>query len=90
MDVSAERNALVIRPVRHNPRQGWAEALAAVPERDQAELTFRETPHDWDSRSGSGSAPVRDLGGVDGPGRRIGNAEALTGGRIVSPVRKRR
>ena len=51
VDVSAERNALVIRPVRHNPRQGWAEALAAVPERDQAELTaFRETPHDWDSK----------------------------------------
>jgi antitoxin component of MazEF toxin-antitoxin module len=55
VDVSAERDALVIRPVRRQPRQGWAEALAAVPDyelaRDQADLTaFRETPHDWDSK----------------------------------------
>ena len=32
VDVSAERDALVIRPVRRQPRQGWAEALAAVPD----------------------------------------------------------
>ncbi len=55
MDVAAERDALVIRPVRHVPRQGWAEMLAAVPaealERDTTELAaFRETPHDWDSK----------------------------------------
>ena len=55
VDVSAEREALVIRPLRHKARQGWAEALAAVPqgtlERDQTELAaFRETPHDWDSK----------------------------------------
>ena len=55
VDVSAERDALVIRPVRRQPRQGWAEALAAVPDcelaRDQADLAaFRETPHDWDSK----------------------------------------
>jgi hypothetical protein len=54
VDVSAERDALVIWPVRRQPRQGWAEALAAVPdselERDQADLAaFRETPQDWDS-----------------------------------------
>ena len=53
VDVSAERDALVIRPVRRQPRRGWAEALAAVHDhelaRDQADLaTFRETPHDWD------------------------------------------
>jgi hypothetical protein len=53
VDVSAERDALVIRPVRRQPRQGWAEALAAVPERelarDHADLAaFRETPHAWD------------------------------------------
>jgi len=55
VDVSAARDTLVIRPVRHNSRQGWAEALAAVPqetlERDQAELAaFRETPDDWDRK----------------------------------------
>jgi antitoxin component of MazEF toxin-antitoxin module len=55
VDVSAERDALVIRPVRRQPRQGWAEALAAVPDhelaRDQADLAaFRETPHDWDRK----------------------------------------
>ncbi len=53
VDVSAERDALVIRLVRHKARQGWAESLAALPagvvERDAAELAaFRETPHDWD------------------------------------------
>ena len=55
VDVSAEQDALVIRPVRHHPRHGWAEALAAVPkhvlESDHAELTsFRETPPDWDGK----------------------------------------
>jgi len=55
VDVSAEREKLVIRPVRRSARQGWAETLAAVPaaalERDAAELAaFRETPHDWDSK----------------------------------------
>jgi hypothetical protein len=55
VDVSAERDALVIRAVRRRPRQGWAEALAAVPEhdleRDQTDLiAFRETPHDWDRK----------------------------------------
>ena len=55
VDVSAERDALVIRPVRRQPRQGWAEALAAVPDhelaRDQADLAaFRETSHDWDRK----------------------------------------
>jgi len=59
VDVPAERDALVIRPVRRQPRQGWAEALAAVPDcelaRDQADLAaFRETPHDWYSATGSG------------------------------------
>jgi virulence-associated protein VagC len=53
VDVSAERDRLVIRPIRHKARQGWAESLAALPagvvDRDTAELTtFRETPHDWD------------------------------------------
>lgn len=53
VDVSAERDALVIRPVRRKARQGWAESLAALPagvvERDTVELAaFRETPHDWD------------------------------------------
>ncbi len=41
--------------VRRRPRQGWAEALAAVPdhelERDQTNLVaFRETPHNWDRK----------------------------------------
>jgi hypothetical protein len=58
VDVSAERDALVIRPVRRQPRQGWAEALAVVPdqelERDQAELAaFRETAHEWDGKDWS-------------------------------------
>ena len=55
VDVSAENNALVIRPLRRKPRQGWAEALAAVPApalaQDHQELAaFRETEHDWDSQ----------------------------------------
>jgi hypothetical protein len=55
VDVSAERDALVIRPVRRKTRQGWAEALGAVLDvalkREQKELAaFRETPHDWDSK----------------------------------------
>jgi antitoxin component of MazEF toxin-antitoxin module len=55
VDVSAERDALVIRPMRRQPRQGWAEALAVIAdlelERDQADLAaFRETPHDWDRK----------------------------------------
>ena len=54
VDVSAENNALVIRPLRHQPRQGWAAALAGIPpeslEQDRKELAaFRETPHAWDS-----------------------------------------
>ena len=55
VDIAAEQNALVIRPVRRKPRQGWAESLSALPEgaveRDSSELAaFRETPHDWDSK----------------------------------------
>lgn len=55
VDVSAEQNALVIRPVQRQPRQGWAEALAVVPEavleRDTEELAaFRENPQDWDRK----------------------------------------
>jgi len=55
VDVSAEQNALVIRPVRRKPRQGWAEAVQNVTdnelERDQADLAaFRETPHAWDHK----------------------------------------
>jgi hypothetical protein len=55
VDVAAERDALVIRPVQRTPRQGWAETLAVVPaealERDTTELAaFRETPQDRDSK----------------------------------------
>ncbi len=55
VDVAAERDALVIRPIRRTPRQDWAETLAAVPaealERDATELAaFRDTPHNWDSK----------------------------------------
>jgi len=55
VDVSAEKGALVIRPIQRPPRQGWAEALAAVPpqalDEDRQELaSFRETPHDWDAK----------------------------------------
>jgi antitoxin component of MazEF toxin-antitoxin module len=55
VDVAAERDALVIRPVRRTPRQGWAEMLAVVPaealERDTNELAaLRETPHAWDGK----------------------------------------
>ena len=55
VDVSAERDVLVIRPVRPQPRRGWAEALEQVTdrelERDREDLVaFRETPHDWDQK----------------------------------------
>ena len=55
VDVSAEKGALIIRPVRRNARQGWAEALAAVPAKligdDHADLaSFREIPQEWDGK----------------------------------------
>ena len=55
VDVSAQQDALVIRPVHRQPRRGWAEGLANVAEplreKDRTELAaFRETPHDWDAK----------------------------------------
>ena len=54
VDMSVHDGTLVIAPAGQ-ARQGWAEALAVVPdhelERDQADLAaFRETPHDWDRK----------------------------------------
>jgi len=52
--VTLQNKTLVVSPPPRRPREGWAEALRAIPQaeldRDFAELqTFRETPHEWDA-----------------------------------------
>jgi antitoxin component of MazEF toxin-antitoxin module len=51
--VTVQDKTLVVSPSPHRPREGWAEALAQIPQeeldRDFAELqAFRETPNRWD------------------------------------------
>jgi antitoxin component of MazEF toxin-antitoxin module len=50
--ITVQDNALILTPVPRAPRDGWAEALSAIPqavlERDFKELeAFREAPHEW-------------------------------------------
>lgn len=52
--VKVQDKTLVISPSPHRAREGWAEALRAIPEqeleRDFEELqAFREAPHKWDA-----------------------------------------
>lgn len=52
--VTIQNKTLVVSPQPRRPREGWTEALRAIPQveldRDFAELrTFRETPHEWDA-----------------------------------------
>ena len=52
--VTVQNKTLVVSPQPRRPREGWAEALRAIPQeeldRDFAELqAFRETPHEWDA-----------------------------------------
>jgi len=52
--VTVHNKTLVVRPGARRPREGWAEALRAVPQaeldRDFATLqAFRETPDEWDA-----------------------------------------
>ncbi len=51
--VTLRDNELVVAPTPRRPREGWEDALRAIPkgelERDFAELeAFRETPSEWD------------------------------------------
>ncbi len=51
--VTVENRSLVLTPGLRRAREGWAEALRAIPQseldRDSAQLlAFRETPHEWD------------------------------------------
>src|SRR5438552_3478426 len=51
--VTVQDKKLVITASQPVPREGWAEALRAIPQeeldKDHSELqSFRETPHDWD------------------------------------------
>ena len=52
--VTVQNQTLVVAPGPRRPREGWAEALRAIPQaeldRDFAELqAFRETPDEWDA-----------------------------------------
>lgn len=52
--VTVRDKMLVVSPGPRQAREGWAEALGAIPQaeldRDFAELqSFRETPHGWDA-----------------------------------------
>jgi antitoxin component of MazEF toxin-antitoxin module len=52
--VTVRDKTLVVSPGPRRAREGWAEALAAIPraelDRDFAELqAFRETPNEWDA-----------------------------------------
>ena len=45
---------LLVTPAPRRPREGWAEAVRAIPqealERDfEDSQAFRETPHEWDA-----------------------------------------
>lgn len=53
--VTVQDKVLIVSPGPRHPREGWAEALDAIPqaalERDFAELqAFRETPSEWDAK----------------------------------------
>lgn len=52
--VTIQDKTLVVSPQPRRAREGWAEALARVPQaeldRDFEELSaFREAPHEWDA-----------------------------------------
>ena len=52
--VTVQEKSLIVTPQPRRAREGWAEALARIPQedldRDFAELqSFRETPHEWDA-----------------------------------------
>ena len=52
--VTVQDKSLVVTPGPSRAREGWAEALQAIPQaeldRDFAELqAFRETPNEWDA-----------------------------------------
>ena len=53
--VTVHDKKLVVTASRSEPREGWAEALRAIPQedldQDHKELqSFRKTPHDWDGK----------------------------------------
>jgi len=52
--VTVQNKTLVVSPQARRPREGWSEALGAIPQaefdRDFAELqAFLKTPHAWDT-----------------------------------------
>jgi antitoxin component of MazEF toxin-antitoxin module len=52
--VTVQDKSLVVSPQPRQAREGWAEALARIPQaelgRDFEELqAFREAPHEWDA-----------------------------------------
>ncbi len=52
--VTVQDKCLIVTPLPRQAREGWAEALARIPQaqldRDFAELRdFREAPHEWDA-----------------------------------------
>jgi len=58
--VTVQNSSLIVSPGTQKPRQGWAEALRAIPQaeldRDFEELqSFRDTPDEWDAAGFAGS-----------------------------------
>ncbi|GDY19513.1 hypothetical protein LBMAG56_08580 [Verrucomicrobiota bacterium] len=61
--VTVQNRTLVVTAGPHQAREGWTEALGAIPQteldRDFAELaTLRETPSEWDAAEWHWPAPA--------------------------------
>jgi antitoxin component of MazEF toxin-antitoxin module len=57
--VTVQNSTLIVSPGPQKSRQGWAEALRAIPQaeldRDFEELqSFRDAPHEWDATGFAG------------------------------------
>ena len=49
VELESKGTHLEIRPVKKNPREGWAEALAAIPESEKG-LVWPEFGNEWDEK----------------------------------------
>jgi antitoxin component of MazEF toxin-antitoxin module len=63
--VTVQNSSLIVSPGTNQARQGWAEALEAIPQaeldRDFEELqSFRDTPGEWDVAGFAGSGRGTD------------------------------
>lgn len=63
--ITVKGGMLIVAPSSRQPREGWEEALSAIPQRDLdrdfAELAaLRETPHAWDTQEWNWPASETD------------------------------